>query len=181
MYLLWGPTLWCPFPLHRQKMSVYAWREHPGYLWFRPEVWIGTARCNLVSARQFPDDVPEEKPTMQAKVTIQQKEKTSHDQWFDQFSLEGGKWNDRAPWILFDRIATAAKFLKINLDMKDLAVFVKENEVKLESFRCIEDLFLHLQDTKKRSIIHTLLTISRLPMKEPKTFDAFDFGRFHGK
>ncbi len=42
---------------------------------------------------QFSDD-PEEKPTAPVKVEIQQIEKPEHDEWFDQFKLEGGKWHD---------------------------------------------------------------------------------------
>lgn len=37
---------------------------------------------------------PEEQPTAPVKVEIQQVEKPDHDEWFDQFKLEGGKWHD---------------------------------------------------------------------------------------
>lgn len=43
---------------------------------------------------QFFDDDPEENHTMPVKAAIHQEEKPSHDQWFDQFSLEGGGWHD---------------------------------------------------------------------------------------
>lgn len=43
---------------------------------------------------QFSDADPEEQPTMPVKVAIQQVEKPAHDEWFDQFKLEGGAWHD---------------------------------------------------------------------------------------
>ena len=43
---------------------------------------------------QFSDTEPEEQPTMPVKVGIRQEEKPDHDEWFDQFRLEGGKWHD---------------------------------------------------------------------------------------
>ena len=43
---------------------------------------------------QFSNTEPEEQPTMPVKVEICQKEKPDHDEWFDQFRLEGGKWHD---------------------------------------------------------------------------------------
>ena len=43
---------------------------------------------------QFSDDEPEEQPTTPVKVEIQQAENPDHDEWFDQFRLDGGKWHD---------------------------------------------------------------------------------------
>lgn len=43
---------------------------------------------------QFSDDSPEEQPTVPVKAEIRQVEKPDHDEWFDQFSLEGGEWHD---------------------------------------------------------------------------------------
>lgn len=86
-----------------------------------------------------------------------------------------------SPSSSYNTIAAAAKFLKLDFSAEDMAAFAKENEIKADSLRCIEDLFVQLQDTKQKNIVRTLLKLSRLPLKEPKTFDTFDFGRFHGK
>ncbi len=85
------------------------------------------------------------------------------------------------PSSSYNTIAAAAKFLKLDFSAEDMAAFAKENEIKADSLRCIEELFVQLQDTKQKNIVRTLLKLSRLPLKEPKTFDTFDFGRFHGK
>ena len=87
----------------------------------------------------------------------------------------------KSPNSSYQTIADAAKFLKLDFSAEDMATFVKENEVKPDSLQCIENLFLHLQDTKQKNIVRTLLKLSRLPLKNPKSFDTFDFGRFHGK
>lgn len=87
----------------------------------------------------------------------------------------------KPPSSSYNTIATAAKFLKLDFSAEDMAAFAKENEIKADSLRCIEELFVQLQDTKQKNIVRTLLKLSRLPLKEPKIFDTFDFGRFHGK
>ncbi len=87
----------------------------------------------------------------------------------------------KQPSSSYNMIAAAAKFLKLDFSAEDMAAFAKENEITADSLQCIEDLFVQLQDTKQKNIVRTLLKLSRLPLKEPKTFDTFDFGRFHGK
>ena len=87
----------------------------------------------------------------------------------------------KPPSSSYQTIGKAAKFLKLDFSAEDMAAFAKENEVKADSLRCIEDLFVQLQNTKQKNIVRTLLKLSRLPLKDPKTFDTFDFNRFHGK
>ena len=87
----------------------------------------------------------------------------------------------KPPSSSYQTIGEAAKFLKLDFSAEDMAAFAKENEVKADSLRCIEDLFVQLQNTKQKNIVRTLLKLSRLPLKDPKTFDTFDFNRFHGK
>ena len=45
----------------------------------------------------------------------------------------------------------------------------------------IERLFAALEEKKQQTTIDTLLRLSRLPVKAPKTFDNFDFSRIQGK
>ena len=42
-------------------------------------------------------------------------------------------------------------------------------------------VFAHLQRKKLDTTIHTLLKMSRLPLKDPKTFDNFDFSVIKGR
>lgn len=100
--------------------------------------------------------------------------------------LTSSSWREgpgmiKPPSSSYNTIAAAAKFLKLDFSAEDMAAFAKENEIKADSLQCIENLFVQLQDTKQKNIVRTLLKLSRLPLKEPKTFDTFDFGRFHGK
>ena len=87
----------------------------------------------------------------------------------------------KSPDSSYKKIAEAAKFLKLDFSAEDMATFARENEVKTDGLRNIEELFTYLKDAKQKNIVRTLLKLSRLPLKNPKTFDNFDFGRFHGK
>lgn len=87
----------------------------------------------------------------------------------------------KAPSSSYQTIGKAAKFLKLDFSAEDMAAFAKEYEMTTDSLRCIEELFVRMQETKQKNIVHTLLKLSWLPLKEPKTFDTFDFGRLHGK
>ena len=52
------------------------------------------SRLDSFCEDQFSDADPEEQPSMPVKVAIRQVEKPAHDEWFDQFKLEGGAWHD---------------------------------------------------------------------------------------
>lgn len=83
----------------------------------------------------------------------------------------------KPPSSSYQTIGKAAKFLKLDFSAEDMAAFAKEYEMTTDSLRCIEELFDRMQENKQKNIVRTLLKLSRLPKKEPKTFDTFDFGR----
>lgn len=83
----------------------------------------------------------------------------------------------KPPSSSYQTIGKAAKFLKLDFSAEDIAAFAKEYEMTTDSLRCIEELFVRMQENKQKNIVRTLLKLSRLPKKEPKTFDTFDFGR----
>ena len=43
------------------------------------------------------------------------------------------------------------------------------------------ELFHHLAEKKQATTVHTLLKMSRLPLKNPKTFENFDFSVIKGR
>lgn len=96
-------------------------------------------------------------------------------------SWKGANGMIKPPSSSYQTIGKAAKFLKLDFSAEDMAAFAKEYEITTDSLRCIEELFVRMQENKQKNIVRTLLKLSRLPLKEPKTFDTFDFGRFHGK
>lgn len=84
---------------------------------------------------------------------------------------------------VFDAIQLSAKALKIDAYATDVAEFAEEKEFNKEQLEAIAELFGHLKDRRDETIVNTLLKMSRLPLKEPKTFQGFDFGyiRRHDK
>ncbi len=82
---------------------------------------------------------------------------------------------------IFDRIQTSTKALSIDLYASGLAAFVDEEKLSTESLEAVCKVLDFLQQRKNESIVNTLLKMSRLPLKEPKTFDGFDFDHVRGK
>ena len=82
---------------------------------------------------------------------------------------------------LFEEIQTNAKYLNIDLYSSELAAFAVEKNFSTEALEAIRSVFEHLQKRKEESIISTLMRMSRLPLKVPKTFEEFDFESIHGK
>lgn len=82
---------------------------------------------------------------------------------------------------IFDRIQASTKALSIDLYASGLAAFADEEKLSTESLEAVCRVLEFLQQRKNESIVNTLLKMSRLPLKEPKTFDGFDFGHVRGK
>lgn len=82
---------------------------------------------------------------------------------------------------IFEKIQESAKILNIDLYAAELAGYTMEQEFSREMLEAIEKVFSHLRKKKEESIVTTLLRMSRLPLKEPKTFEGFDFNHVHGK
>ena len=82
---------------------------------------------------------------------------------------------------VFYDIQMSAKALKIDAYASDVASFVGEREFSKEQLVAIAELLRHLKDRRDETIVNTLLKMSRLPLKEPKTFAGFDFGYIRSK
>lgn len=82
---------------------------------------------------------------------------------------------------VFETIQADAKVLNIDLYAAELAGYTEEEGFSPETLEAIEKVFSHLRRKKEESIVTTLLRMSRLPLKEPKTFEGFDFNHVHGK
>lgn len=81
----------------------------------------------------------------------------------------------------FEMIQNCCKFLKIDLYATELARYAEDSSFTAEQIKAVEDVFSYLCNRKEESIVNTLLKMSRLPLKEPKTFESFDFDQVHGK
>lgn len=82
---------------------------------------------------------------------------------------------------LYEQIQDSARYLGIDYCVQEVARFADERGLSDSSIQAIADTFAYLQEKKRESIITTLLKMSRLPLKEPKTFTGFDYSQLHGK
>ncbi len=73
------------------------------------------------------------------------------------------------------------KTLKLDMSTAELATLAQEerfNEMQLAS---IQTFLEHLRQKKKQTTIETMLRLSRLPLKNLKTFENFDFSVLKGR
>ena len=81
----------------------------------------------------------------------------------------------------FEAIYQYARTLNIESFAADLAQFSHDNNLSEENLRMVEAVFHHMAQLKNEAVVTTLLRTSRLPLKNPKTFENFDFSRLHGR
>ncbi len=82
---------------------------------------------------------------------------------------------------LYGKICGHASYLNMNINDQELAQFIFDHQFNDGQIEAIDILLEHLAENKRSNIVSTLLKMSRLPLKEPKTFKNFDFSRLHGK
>ena len=76
---------------------------------------------------------------------------------------------------LFNEIQDSAKYLNLDLNSQEMAQFAMERDLDEKQLQALSSVLSYLQEKKKENIISTLLKLSRLPLKQPKTFENFDF------
>ena len=82
---------------------------------------------------------------------------------------------------VFSRISADIDALKINAYSNGLMALLDSEAMSPEQLEAVALVFAHLRNQKEETIRNTLLKMSRLPLKEPKTFDSFDFSLVQGK
>ena len=81
----------------------------------------------------------------------------------------------------FETIERYGRNINLGLTAGEFALFAEENELSDDALRAICLLVEHLSQKKDENTIRTLLKLSKLPMKAPKTFENFDFSVIKGK
>lgn len=82
---------------------------------------------------------------------------------------------------LFESIEESAAFLNMDLCAQEIANLCLDHKLDHSSVQAIALTLDYLKQKKSEKIVSTLLRMSRLPLKEPKTFDGFDFNQLQGK
>ena len=82
---------------------------------------------------------------------------------------------------IFEQVAAAASVLKLDLSSEEFALFAEDQELSEAGMEAVQKLLSYLSEKKQQTTIQTLLKLSRLPTKVPKTFENFDFSLLKGK
>lgn len=82
---------------------------------------------------------------------------------------------------LYGRISERAASFGISMCAEEIAELAVRGDMGESELAALEEVFSYLADKHHNQVISTLLRLSRLPLKVPKTFENFDFGRIRGK
>lgn len=82
---------------------------------------------------------------------------------------------------VYDRIGGSCQSLKVDLSSSEMAVYAEKNDLSQEQLDAVAGIFEYLEKKKSQTVIDTLLRLSRLPLKVPKTFENYNFDRIQGK
>lgn len=81
----------------------------------------------------------------------------------------------------YEEIENYCHSLKINITAGEIAAVTEKLNMNSEELSKMVSFFASLEEKKKEAVVSTCLKLSRLPLKEPKTFDNFDFENLHSK
>ena len=82
---------------------------------------------------------------------------------------------------VIEKIQRCTDALKLAAYAGRLPAFLEEEGMGPDQLDAVYKVLSHLSGQMNETIVHTLLKMSRLPLKEPKTFEGFDFSHVHGK
>ena len=81
----------------------------------------------------------------------------------------------------FEAVEQCSKVLKLDFTSIEFARLAEEHDFSDEATFAVSQVFDYLKQKKIETTIHTLLKLSRLPLKDPKTFENFDFSVIKGR
>ena len=71
---------------------------------------------------------------------------------------------------VFETVEKSSQILKLDFSSIEFARLAEEQDFSEEQIAAVGMVFEHLQRKKVETTIHTLLKLSRLPLKDPKTY-----------
>ena len=81
----------------------------------------------------------------------------------------------------YARICEEASRLGLPLEPAELATLASDNDMGDAELSALAVTLGYLAEKRRQATVETLLRLSRLPRREPKTFDNFDFSRIRGR
>lgn len=81
----------------------------------------------------------------------------------------------------YECLEPSFKVLKLDITPAELATYAEKNALTESQLQAISGVFSYLHQKKDQTTVETILKMSRLPLKDLKTFDNFDFSVIKGK
>ena len=88
---------------------------------------------------------------------------------------------DATATALYGRVSERAASFGVGISPEELAELAVRLDMGGDELAALEAVFAYLADKHHDQVIETLLKLSRLPQKAPKTFEGFDFDRIRGR
>lgn len=82
---------------------------------------------------------------------------------------------------IYNEIQSITSYLKLSITSQEVAQFCSDEAFTDEQIQAIVDFLNYMKDLRHTHLVEMLKTMSRIPSREPKTFENFDFSRIHGK
>ena len=81
----------------------------------------------------------------------------------------------------YERIEQSCRTLRLDLSAAELARPASEKDMSPDQLGALDYVLNHLREKKEIATVQMIMKTSRLPAKNPKTFDNFDFSAIKGK
>ena len=78
---------------------------------------------------------------------------------------------------IYNEIQSITSYLKLSITSQEVAQFCSDEAFNDEQIQAIADFLNHMKDLRHTHLVEMLKTMSRIPSREPKTFENFDFKR----
>ena len=82
---------------------------------------------------------------------------------------------------IYNTIHDTAAYLRMSISSQEIAQFCADKMLNHDQTLAISEFMSYLKDKRHENHVGMLQTMSRIPCREPKTFDNFDFKRINGK
>lgn len=124
---------------------------------------------------------PEELPTQPVGTVVEQIAPPRTKPGFERFDFGGGRMMAGAGASPYELASDAASRLGISVGAEELATLASDLDLGDGEMAAVAATFSYLAEKRRLASIETLLRLSRLPRREPKTFEGFDFSRIQGR
>lgn len=81
---------------------------------------------------------------------------------------------------IFQTLEMDCQRLRLHLTAEEIAGIATDQHFNGDSLYNLKYLLEYVIEKKRKVTVNTLLRLSRLPLRSPKTFDGFDFTAIHG-